>query len=141
MVRTPPIATIDNLHACIAVANLDESVNWYRNVLGFEPIQRQDFPELSSRVVFLESNGVELELVESKHFTPARRPDPPTNHVLTQGISQLSFRVNNIEEVLEQVKNRSIPTALDLVDAKQLRLKAFFIRDNEGNLIEFIERY
>jgi methylmalonyl-CoA/ethylmalonyl-CoA epimerase len=136
-----PIATINNLHACIAVGNLEESINWYRDVLGFQILQRRDFPELSARVVFLESNGVEIELVETKDFTSFQRPDPPQNHVLTQGISQLSFRVNNIEEVFERVKNRFIPVALELVNAEPLKFKAFFIRDHEGNLIEFVERY
>jgi catechol 2,3-dioxygenase-like lactoylglutathione lyase family enzyme len=136
-----PVATINNLHACIAVGNLEESINWYRDVLGFQVLQRRDFPELSARVVFLESNGVEIELVESQDFTSFQRPDPPKNHVLTQGISQLSFRVNNIEEVFERVKKRSISVALELVDAEPLKFKAFFIRDREGNLIEFVERY
>ncbi|TSA13419.1 MAG: hypothetical protein D4R73_00960 [Deltaproteobacteria bacterium] len=136
-----PLVTINNLNACIAVAHLDASINWYREVLGFEVLQRQDFPEFAARVAFLESKGVEIELVESRDFTPAPRPDPPKNHVLTQGISQLSFRVKNIEEIFARVKSRSIRVALDLVNAAPLKFKAFFIRDLEGNLIEFIERY
>jgi catechol 2,3-dioxygenase-like lactoylglutathione lyase family enzyme len=136
-----PIATIDGLHACLAVANLEASVDWYRRVLGFEVLQQRDFPELAARIVFLASRGAELELVEREPFTPFRRPDPPTNHLQTQGISQLSFRVHHIEAILEEVRRRSIPVVLDLVDAKPLKLKAFFIRDNDGNLIEFIERY
>jgi methylmalonyl-CoA/ethylmalonyl-CoA epimerase len=58
-----------------------------------------------------------------------------------QGISQLSFRINNIEEVFARAQRRSIPIALELVNAEPLKFKAFFIRDHEGNLIEFIERY
>ena len=92
-----PLVTIDKLHACIAVAHLDETIEWYHEVLGFEVVQRHDFQEFASRVVYLESNSIQIELVESKNFTSYQRPDPP-NHVLTQGISQLSFRVNNIDE-------------------------------------------
>ena len=141
MSRTTPVAGIDNLHACLAVGDLEASARWYGDVLGFAVRQRQDFPELGARLVFMESHGVELELVQSAHFMPARRPDPPADHVAEQGISQLSFRVRDIEGVLEKVRARSIPVAMDLVDAAPLKLKAFFIRDNEGNLIEFIERY
>ena len=138
---TTPITTIDSLHACLVVENLPASVEWYRHVLGFDVLQSQDFPEMGAHVVFLGSHGVELELVESENFIPARRPDPPIEHIRTQGISQLSFRVDDLETILERARSRNVQVALGLVDAKPLRLKAFFIRDNDGNLLEFVERY
>ena len=132
---------IDNLHACIAVANLEESIRWYCDILGFRVMQQHDFAEFHAKLAFLESNGIEIELVESENCTQLRRLNPPIEHVRVQGISQLSFRVHRIEEALSWAQEHSIEIALDLVNAEPLQLKAFFIRDNEGNLIEFIERY
>lgn len=135
-----PIIEIDNLHACISVANLDESIDWYQKVFGFKVFQRGEFPEFSTRIVYLGLKGVEIELVESSGSMTFRRPDPPIEHVMTQGISQLSFRVTNIEDVARRLKSHSIPIVFGPINADSLDLKAFFIRDNEGNLIEFIER-
>jgi methylmalonyl-CoA/ethylmalonyl-CoA epimerase len=136
-----PIATIDNLHSCIAVSNLEESVRWYCDILGFHVLQRHDFLDFSSRVVYLELNGVELELVESKEIKEFKRPDPPVGHVGLQGISQLSFRVKNLNEALDRAKERSVQIVFGPVTVDIFRLKAFFVRDSEGNLIEFTERY
>jgi methylmalonyl-CoA/ethylmalonyl-CoA epimerase len=138
---TEPIIAIDNLHACIAVENLEESIDWYRNVMGFNVFQRADYPDYSTRGAFLKSKGVELELVESKTVLRSRRQDPPFGHLTTQGISQLSIRVSDLAGVAERLKSRSIPIVFGPAKSSELRLEAFFIRDNEGNLIEFIERF
>jgi methylmalonyl-CoA/ethylmalonyl-CoA epimerase len=131
---------VDRLHVCIAVRDLDETGKWYREMLGFEMFQRQDLPEFSARVAYLKSNGIEIELVESANMVGLTRPDPP-NHAQQQGITQLSFRVEDLQEVLRRMHSRSVPVAFGPVDAADLRMKACFIKDNEGNLIEFIERY
>lgn len=135
-----PVIEIDNLHTCISIVNLDESINWYQNVLGFKVVQHLEYPNFSTRGVFLESHGIEIELVESKGLIRSMRQDPPLRHLLIQGISQLSFRVRDLEDAAERLKRRSISIVFGPAESKELKLKAFFIRDNDGNLIEFVER-
>ncbi|MEI6705816.1 MAG: VOC family protein [Methylococcales bacterium] len=135
-----PIVTIDRLHACIVVKNMEASINWYHDLLGFNVIQQYVFSD-SVRVAYLELNGVEIEFVENKNIKSFIRSDPPTEHVAIQGISQLSFRVDNLCNVMESLDKQSIKIVYGPVDAEALKLKALFIRDNEGNLLEFIQRY
>ena len=132
--------TISSLHACISVADLDATTSWYQDVLGFEIFQQHNYPDYAVRVVYMKSQGVELELVETQGSTLCRRDDPPAGHVALRGISQLSFRVDNAEQAAEQLKKRSINITFGPIHAAEFTLNAFFIRDNEGNLIEFIER-
>jgi len=133
-----PIAAVKQLSACIAVSNFEPAVEWYHRELGFELVQSKDFPEYGSRVGYLEANGVRIELVEDKQRRPSERPDPP-NHTALQGISQLTFYIDDLDAIVEQVKRRPIKVAFGPVVVTDLGLKAFFIRDNEGNLIEFIQ--
>ncbi len=135
-----PIAAINNLSVCIVVSNLDETAKWYRDVLGFKVAKALDTPELSMRIAFLELNGIILELVEMGNFIPDKRPDPP-EYLNKQGVSQLSFRVDNLEAVLQLVKSRNLELTWDIVTNEKLKMKAFLMRDNEGNLIEFIEDF
>ncbi|HET6518433.1 MAG TPA: VOC family protein [Geminicoccaceae bacterium] len=135
-----PLIPVENLSISIAVRSLDETAAWYREQLGFEVVQRRDFPEYSTRIVFLEVNGVRIELIEDKNWRPIDRPDPP-RHTTVQGVSQIAFRVDDIDAVVQRVKGRPIRVAWDLITVDDLRMKEFFIRDNEGNIIQFIEAF
>jgi ketosteroid isomerase-like protein/catechol 2,3-dioxygenase-like lactoylglutathione lyase family enzyme len=134
-----PVTDVEKVSVCLCVGNLDATAKWYQDVLGFEVVNAQDLPKYFSRVMYLRTKAVFLELVENKNFVPSRRPDPP-QHCISQGISQMCIWVDRIEETLNLVKEREIEIAFPLVSSNELEVKSFFIRDNEGNLIEFSER-
>lgn len=140
MSDNPAVVTDGVLHACIAVSDLDAGIDWYRRVLGFQSYQRHNYPEYGVRVVYLRLRDIELELVETADPKPCQRGDPPAGHVALRGISQLSFRVADMESTVKQL--RSLDVAIDFgpVNAPEFNLKACFIRDYDENLIEFIER-
>jgi len=140
MVEKSAPLQISPLHACLSVADLNAATIWYRDTLGFEIFQRHEYPDYAVRVAYMKSNNVELELVETKNSMPCRRDDPPAGHVTLRGISQLSFRVDDAKQAMEQLKNISVKIVFGPVHAPEFNLNAFFIRDNENNLIEFIER-
>ena len=119
---------------------LEETASWYEEQLGFEIVQRRDFPEYGTRIAFLETNGIRIELIEDQHWSPLLRPDTP-QHATIQGVSQITFEVDDIEEAIRRVKSRPITIAWDLTVVEDLRLKEFFIRDNEGNIVQFIEYF
>ena len=54
------------LHLGISVSNLEASVKWYSETLGFEPAKRLDLPEVQFRVAILEYQGFGVELIEVK---------------------------------------------------------------------------
>ncbi|MEO1134848.1 MAG: hypothetical protein AAFX40_19375, partial [Cyanobacteria bacterium J06639_1] len=68
-------------------------------------------------------------------------PNPP-QHTTIQGVSQVRFNVHNIEEVVERVKSHpGIQIAWDLIVVEDIGFKEFFIRDNEGNILQFAEKF
>jgi catechol 2,3-dioxygenase-like lactoylglutathione lyase family enzyme len=138
--NSPAVATDGVLHACIAVADLDAGIDWYGRILGFQSYQRHDYPEYGVRVVYLRLRDIELELVETANPKPCRRDDPPAGHVALRGISQLSFRVTNMESTVKRLQSLDVAIDFGPLHAPEFNLKACFIRDHEENLIEFIER-
>jgi catechol 2,3-dioxygenase-like lactoylglutathione lyase family enzyme len=136
----PIVNTQKGLHACIAVSDLDAGVDWYRRVLGFQLLQRHDYTEYGVRVVYLEYQGIELELVETLNPKSSHRGNPPAEHLALLGISQLSFRVGDMETAIQQLKGQGVELVFGPIEAPEFKLKACFIHDYEGNLLEFIER-
>ena len=57
-------------------------------------------------------------------------------------MSQIQFFVKDLLSFVEKVKKRGdIEIAWDFVDIEALRMKHFFIRDPENNLLQFTEPY
>jgi methylmalonyl-CoA/ethylmalonyl-CoA epimerase len=135
------ITAITNVEVSLAVKDLEATARWYRDNLGFQETLRREFPEYGTRIVFLEVNGVVIELIEDQKWRAIDRPNPP-QHTTIQGVSQIRFKVQNIEQVVERVKRRpDIQIAWDLIVVEDIGFKEFFIRDNEGNILQFAETF
>lgn len=95
------------------VSHMDISVAFYRDTLGL-PLVSQDY------VARFDLDGVLIELV----------PLPPGTVVPGSGNARLCFSVANLQETLERMHNRGVPTS-KIKEKKDGRL-AFF-RDPDGN--------
>jgi methylmalonyl-CoA/ethylmalonyl-CoA epimerase len=138
--RGGPLISVGKWEISFAVKDLDVMSAWYCDQLGFEVVQSRDFPEYGTRIVFLEADGVRIELIEDVRWQPYPRPNPPY-HTGFQGVCQVAFFVDDMDAVVERVKQRPIEIAWDVITVDDLRMKELFIRDPEGNLIQFIERF
>ena len=95
------------------VTDMDASIAFYRDTLGL-PLVSQDY------VARFDLDGVLIELA----------PLPPGSVVPGNGNARLCFSVLNLEETLEQLRARRIPTS-KIKEKRDGRL-AFF-RDPDGN--------
>lgn len=95
------------------VSDMDAAVAFYRDTLGL-PLVSQDY------VARFDLDGVLIELV----------PLPPGTVVPGSGNARLCFSVANLQETLERMHNRGVPTG-KIKEKKDGRL-AFF-RDPDGN--------
>lgn len=97
------IAKLD--HIGIAVANLDEAVKFYTDMLGMELHGTETVAEQKVRVAFLPVGDSEVELLESTE------PDGPIAKFIEakgQGIQHLAFTVPDIEAALAELKAKGV---------------------------------
>ena len=124
-------------HGGISVPDLETAIAWWREVLGFEVERRFPIPSIPAEVVILKNGPLHIELfqVEGAKSLPDERREPDTD-VYTHGNKHVSFAVESVREFAEQLKVRGA----DIVWVKQMEHGAnIFIRDNAGNLVEFVE--
>ena len=95
------------------VTDMEVAITFYRDVLGL-PLVSQDY------VTRFDLDGVLIELV----------PQPPGTIVPGNGNARLCFSVANLQDVLERMRNRGIPTT-KIKEKKEGKI-AFF-RDPDGN--------
>jgi methylmalonyl-CoA/ethylmalonyl-CoA epimerase len=126
-------------HIGIAVANLDEAVKLYEDVLGLELHGTEVVPEQKVRVAFLPIGDTEIELLES---TSTEGPIAKFIETKGQGIQHIAFRVDDIEAALEKMKLKGIK----LIDEKPrygaggAKIAFLHPKSTNGVLIELCER-
>jgi len=124
-------------HYGVAVADLEGSVAWYREKLGFDVEKRFALPEARLEIVKLVSpSGVRIELLKSSREGGAaldgRGPDEP-------GAKHLCFGVDDVERAAGEVARRGITLLQGPKVIEASAEKNCWIADLEGNPIELVE--
>jgi methylmalonyl-CoA/ethylmalonyl-CoA epimerase len=123
-------------HIGIAVENLDETVAFYREVMGLEVSSTEVFNGM--KIAFLRVGDSELELLED--LTP---DGVIARHVAKrgEGIQHVAYRVDNIDQALQDMRAKGI----ELIDgrprpgARNARVAFLHPKSTKGVLIEFVE--
>lgn len=124
-------------HGGLSVPDLDAAIAWWRAVLGFEVAQRFPIPAIPADVAMLVNGPLHIELFEvaGAKPLPEERRQPDTD-VYTHGNKHVSFAVESVREFAEELRRRGA----DIVWVKEMQHGSnIFIRDNAGNLIEFVQ--
>ena len=124
-------------HGGVSVPNLDESIAWYRDVLGFEVAERIKIPTIPAEIAMMRNGPLHMELfqVHGAKTLPVERREPDSD-LHTHGNKHVSFAVGNVQEFAAELRRRGA----DIVWVKEMKHGSnIFIRDNAGNLIEFVQ--
>ncbi len=126
-------------HIGVAVKSIVEARKFWEEILGIKMTDQEVVAEQKVKVAFLPVGESEIELLESTE------PDGPIAKFIEakgEGIQHVAFRVNNLEQVLKDLKEKGVR----LIDEKPrygaggakiafLHPKATF-----GTLVELCER-
>lgn len=92
-------------HIGIAVNNLEESIKYYENVLGLKCYSIEEVVDQKVKTAFFKVGQTKIELLESTS------PDGPIGKYIEkkgEGIHHLAFHVNNLQNALDETKEKGI---------------------------------
>ena len=126
-------------HVGLSVADLEGSIAWYEHVLGFRCQGRFNNPAIPAQMAMLRNGDMHVELL----CVPSSAPVPPERSVpdedlKTCGNKHISFACTDVPAAIEDIRSRG-GDVIWIRDHGDGRVNAF-IRDHEGNLIEFMQR-
>jgi len=124
-------------HGGVSVPSLDEAIDWYARVLGFEVEKRFYIDAAKSHTAMVRKGPLRFELfeVEGAAPLPEERRHPPSD-LRTHGNKHVAFRVEDLDSFLEEMRAKDVDIAFVV---KEKFGAGCFIRDCAGNLIEFVE--
>jgi glyoxylase I family protein len=134
-------------HVGISVANLERSIEFYRDLLGLRVIQEvpmrgpnydaiMGLKGTDGRIAVLRTGNLELELLE---FKPPSRPAERERHVSDQGISHFAFFVEDAAGLYARLQAAGVRLHSALVYFASCATTAVYFCDPDGNFIEMLQ--
>jgi methylmalonyl-CoA/ethylmalonyl-CoA epimerase len=121
-------------HWGISVPNLDDSIAWYREMLGFHEERRFAIPVARAKAAIIRRGGLAIEIFEVQGANPLP-PDRriPNEDIRTHGVKHVALAVDHRQRLLDFLSTRG-------VEVIYRGIQGAFILDNAGNIIELMER-
>lgn len=121
-------------HVAINVPDIDTAIDWYSDVLGFT-VERRDFIKgFRGRNALLKLGEFRIEVFQNEKIIP--RPEeqipPPGTEMI--GFRQLAFSVSDRHTFTEMLEEKGVDITMRRPDGT-----ALFVRDNSGNVLEFLD--
>ncbi len=130
----------------IAVQDLERSIQWYTQKLGFEVEKEMtEYPDHGLRNAFLKLGDFHLEIIE---FSKAYKPSEilPNEESYVGGVFKLGWKVNDIETVYNRIKEmEEVDMVAELGELPESSIsipwpsKYFLIQDPDGNYLQFFD--
>ena len=135
------------LHTMLRVGNLEQSLNFYCNILGMKEKKRNDYPEGKFTLVFIgyENDPHEIELV-CKNFTFFIDTHHQTynygveSYEIGTGFGHIAVGVEDIYSVVEQIRQSGGKVTREPGPMKHGTTVIAFVEDPNGYKIELIEK-
>lgn len=127
-------------HVEIRVPSFKETVQWYKEKLGFREQVSWTVKALPGlKIAYLELNGFRLEIIGDNFTSKRRVPSNFQEALNVEGYGHICFEVNNVDAVLAELSERGVAV---FVPAATYPLgntwrRVGFVLDNNGNVIEF----
>ena len=111
---------LENLHPVLAVNNIDDTIRFYRDVLGFECLNRMD------GWAALRKDGVELMISLPNAHEPFEKP------TLT---GSLYCNTSDVDALWDKIKEKA--NVVYPLENFYYGMREFAIRDNNGYILQF----
>ncbi len=120
-------------HVSITAKNMEESIKFYRDVMGLELVSRREIPENNAEIAFLNDkvSDVRIELTYWKDKTDWTSGDE---------LDHLAFNVSNMDDAMRMFRKQGVEIAKEPYSLKGSTSKIAFIKDPNEIWIELIEQ-
>ena len=135
------LPAIEAHFTAIIVSDIDKSIEWYKNGLGFEVLNRFDSEKRGFSQANLKTGNTILELIELKSSVRIEEIYPNyTKKTRLVGLFKTGFLVSKFDKWLQHFKKLKLQFHGNVVKDKKTNKRMFILKDPDGNRIQFFEK-
>ena len=119
-------------HISITAKNMEESIKFYSDIMGFVLVSRREIPENNAEIAFLteKNSNTRIELTHWKNKEDWTSGDE---------LDHLAFNVPNMDEAMTKFRRNGVEIAREPYSLRNSTSKIAFIKDPNGIWLEVIE--
>lgn len=138
--RPDPLSQIRAEHVMISTGDYAGTIAWYGEKLGFKVVHAWTVPEFPGvELAYVELNGFVIEIVGTPDAFQEKATPPDLATALSdRGFGHLAFLAADVDAVADELKRRGVEIVVPPTSFPDPGRRLIFIRDNNGNLIEFL---
>lgn len=121
----------------LSVADVDRIASWYVDNLGFTVDRRGQAPNAPVKFAMLSRDGAVLEVLQLASAKSRADWGLPAEAREVHGILKLGFIVGDVDALFAHAQARQLDVFFPLVDAKDVPMRTFGLKDPEGNIVQF----
>ena len=134
-------------HTCLIVSNMDKTLHFYRDLLGFKVIYDKSEndpakgkqPALKLRnIVLMGPNHYKLELDQ---FIEPKPIFSKSHSIFKVGYNHIGIEVTNVDKVYQLLTKNHVKTYSKPQSSKKMGYRFFFAKDPDGNYVEFLQHF
>jgi methylmalonyl-CoA epimerase len=129
-----PDAVIRFDHVAVTVKDIERSIGFYRDLLGFEVVGQLLLRDDTFKIVYLRSGGACIELFEFRDNDAQTAVGVPDQ---VGGFKHVALQTDDVDAVAAKLKAAGTVFTVEPKDAAGGVRLAFF-RDPDGNLLELV---
>jgi catechol 2,3-dioxygenase-like lactoylglutathione lyase family enzyme len=123
----------------IQVDNLDNSIAWYKDYLGFSVLERKEFKDYGMSISILELRDFKLELVDNEKVLNKNSVLKEYGAENMTGFAKVTFTIDNVDSLYETLKSKRASFAITLRDSNiNPREEFFIVLDCDNNWLQFV---
>lgn len=138
----PPLGTGTQFYLVrINVANLEKTLGWYQEKLGWTCVNQWGFPQHKVRFAQVQApNGLTIEFLEIEDSDPS-----PIAHGglldtgRVQGIVHVAFLVDDCDAAVDELNRRGVEMIEGAHDVSAAHVRHAFFHDLDGNVLELAQ--
>lgn len=124
------------LHTMIRVGNLEKSVKFYTEALGFKEVSRADYPDGKFSLVFLKSS---LNAREDEPLLELTYNWGVEKYEIGGGYGHVAYQVDSMDEIAERLKKAGHAFSWGPGKTPNGKRAMAFVQDPDGYKIELLE--
>lgn len=127
--------------SAIIINNIENSISWYSNNIGFEVLNKNEFPKAGFKQANLKRGNVLIELIEINSALSVEDViSNYNNKTRIMGFFKIGFLIADFDNWIEHLTKLKVEFHGTVVTDNESGKRMVMIKDPDGNRIQFFEK-